>query len=357
MLMTLFWGGPPGKRPAFLIEGPEDDPEAGRGVGKTTVAQTFAGLAGGAFEIDAGEPFARTRSRLLTPEAGNYRVLLMDNVKTFRLSSADLEGLITNPYINGHRLYHGQAGVPNYYTVIITLNGASLSKDIAQRVVTIRLARASYRAGWESALHRFIETNRERLIGDILGFLSRPTAQLPEVSRWGAWEAEVLARVENPIACWNAIRTRAGEHDADREDADRIRETLAEIVTRHDGSNAHDRRFLLSSAAVTALVGQALNNKIIPAASASATLKALGVAGFRKSDRRGRRLWEWRGDQYTPCAVTGRVPPVLTWNPELERNDEGRVIGDHWSFISLDQFAPKSKSEADGVLEVATHER
>lgn len=338
-VLTPFWGGPPGKRPAMLIEGEENDPEAGRGIGKTTIAQKIAGLAGGAFEIDAGEAFTRTRSRLLTPEAGSYRVLLMDNVKTFRLSNSDLESLITNPHINGHRLYHGQAGVLNYYTLFITLNGASLSKDVAQRVVTLRMKRVKNRKGWEAELDAFVAKSRQQIIGDIVGMLRRPAASLPNVSRWGPWEAEVLARVENPAACWELIRERSGQHDADSEDAERIRETLREVVERHDSSNIHDRCFLLTSAAVTKLIGLSINNRYIPAGHASATIKALGVKGFRQSHRNGQRLWEWRGDN------VGHTPPskVLTFNPDPEhRRDEltGKTMPvDPWSFREVAEVA------------------
>src|SRR5579884_2093255 len=40
-VLTPFWGGPPGKRPLFTFSAPDSsgDPNAGRGAGKTTVAQ------------------------------------------------------------------------------------------------------------------------------------------------------------------------------------------------------------------------------------------------------------------------------------------------------------------------------
>ncbi len=338
LLLTLFWGGPAGKRPGFLIEGAEDDSEAGRGLGKSTLAQKFAQLAGGAFDINAAEPFSRTLSRLLTPQAGRYRVLLMDNVKSFRLSNAELEGLVTNPWVNGHRLYHGQAGVPNYYTLIITLNGASLSKDFAQRLITTRVKRTKNKHGWEAKLDRFVDLNRERIIGDIVGLLSRPVVQLPHLSRWGPWETEVLGRVEHAVACWDLIQSRMVAHDADREDGDRIRETLAEIIQRHDSSNVHEQRFLLTSAAITALVGLAFNDKSIRAGAASATLKAQGVKGFRKSDRNGRRLWEWRGDLHPIHSADEKTPRILTYDPESRRNDMGRSGADRWIFMSLEEI-------------------
>lgn len=290
-LLTPLWGGPPGKRPAFLFEADENDAASGRGVGKSTVAQKIAGVFGGAFNIDAGEPFTRTVSRLLTPSAACYRVLLMDNVKTFRLSSAELESLITSVDVNGHRLYHGQAAVPNYYTFFLTLNGPSLSRDVAQRVVPIRFTRAKYRNGWEAEVDAFLARNRDRLIADLIGVMQQAPAKLARVTRWGAWESEVLARVDSPDGCMKLIEDRTSAMDADRDDGERIRETWLGILSRALGhSNGHSCRFLLSSSAITSLVETALNRRF-SAADASAQMKVLGVKGFRKSDRKGRRLW------------------------------------------------------------------
>jgi hypothetical protein len=324
--LTPLWGGPPGKRPAFLFEGDERDTEGGRGVGKSTVAQKVAAVYGGAFGIDAAEPFTRTVSRLLTPSAAYYRVLLMDNVKTFRLSSADLEALITSPDVNGHRLYHGQAAVPNYYTLFITLNGPSLSRDVAQRVVPIRFTRAKYRAGWEGEVDAFLSRHRERLLADLIGVMQRPAAKLAQVTRWNVWESEVLARVAFPDRCMRLIEERTGAMDADREDGDRIRETFLSVAARSLGcSDAHERRFLLNSAAVTKLVETALNRRF-SAADASAQMKALGVKGFRKSDRNGRRLWLWMGDS-VKVREGEECPPVISYDPEEERWSRETEIG------------------------------
>lgn len=317
-LLTPLWGGPPGRRPAFLFEGSEDDAEGGRGVGKSSVAHKIARLYGGAFDVDAQETFPRTRSRLLTPQAGSYRVLLMDNVKTFRLSSADLESLVTSPNINGHRLYHGQAGVPNYYTLFLTLNGASLSKDFAQRVVPIRFTRAKYRTGWEAEVDAFLDTSGQHLLADLIGVMSRPAVKLASVTRWGLWESEVLARVENPSRCMKLIEQRTSEMDADREDGDRIRETFAEVLKDVACTHASSKvRFLLTSAATTQLVERALNERLT-AARASAQIKALGIPELRKSNRNGQRLWLWQGADWVAPEAQVAVQ-TISFDPTMER--------------------------------------
>ena len=54
--------------------------------------------------------------------------------------------MITTDIISGKRLYMGEGRRPNTITHVITLNGASLSKDLAQRCIPIKLARPKWRA-------------------------------------------------------------------------------------------------------------------------------------------------------------------------------------------------------------------
>ena len=60
--------------------------------------------------------------RLLSPSAGMLRVVRLDNVKSHRLSSADLESLITSSVISGKRLYAREGRRPNTLTCVLTLN-------------------------------------------------------------------------------------------------------------------------------------------------------------------------------------------------------------------------------------------
>ena len=317
-MLTPLWGGPPGKRPAFLFEATEDDTASGRGVGKTTVAQKIAAIYGGAFDIDASEPFHRTRTRLLTPDAMSKRILLMDNVKTFRLSSADLESLVTAPNVNGHRMYKGQAAIPNYCTLFITLNGASLSKDFAQRVIPVQLKRGDMKEDWEATVDEFLLKNKTALIADLMNVLNRTPTKLSKVSRWGAWESGVLGKVKDAEKALKVIDSRTMRMDADKEDADRIREMFRSIVDKYDsldGEDADKGRYLLASSAVTRLVELALGVNTT-AAGASAQIKSLGMPEFRKSDRNGGRFWLWTGSK-----LNGKQSSLkkVTYNTESDK--------------------------------------
>ncbi|HEX6987702.1 MAG TPA: hypothetical protein VF170_20145, partial [Planctomycetaceae bacterium] len=115
LLMTVLWGGEGGTRPAFLITA-----DSGRGAGKTAAVKMVAQLVGGAVEVRANEDAAAVLKRLLSPDGQTKRLVLLDNVKSQRFSSADLEGLVTAPVLSGHRMYAGGGRRPNLVTFCVT---------------------------------------------------------------------------------------------------------------------------------------------------------------------------------------------------------------------------------------------
>ena len=140
-MMTLFWGGPAGIRPAFVLTS-----DQGRGVGKTKGAEICCYLAGGVLDVDAGENIETLKQRLLSPVGQTKRVALLDNVKSMRFSWAELEKLVTVPTISGKQMFVGEADRPNLLTWFLTLNGPSLADDMAQRSVIIKLVAERTRA-------------------------------------------------------------------------------------------------------------------------------------------------------------------------------------------------------------------
>ena len=223
MFVTPLWGGPAGTRPAFLITC-----QGGRGRGKSTLTQHLGLLYKGAIDFSKKEEFEIIKQRLLSAEAIHKRVATLDNVKTTRFSWAELESLITTDAINGKRLYVGDASRPNHLTWVITLNGASLSTDMAQRVVEIRLGEPQYQAGWEEKTKQLITKNREAIFADIVGFLKREQKPLKRLSRWATWESQVLARVDDPNACLDTIINRRGEVDVESEEGAIIEDYFAQ---------------------------------------------------------------------------------------------------------------------------------
>ena len=94
----------------------------------------------------------------------------------------------------GHRLYVGEATRPNTLTWFITLNGASLSTDMAQRAVIIKLDKPKRSGVWSDETRQFIAEHRDHIIADIVGALRAAPADL-DLSQFGSrpWAALCLA--------------------------------------------------------------------------------------------------------------------------------------------------------------------
>jgi hypothetical protein len=295
--LTPFWGGPPGQRPAFLVESEDNEVLGGRGVGKTKLAQAVAYLAGGHIDARPQEDFDKLMKRLLSPAALDRRVVLLDNVKTLRFSWADLEALITSDVISGYQLYVGEGRRPNTLVWMITLNNASLSKDMAQRCVIIKVKRPPHNPRWEEETWSFIDHNRWRLVGDIIAELKREAPLLKRHSRWAAWESAVLSKVGEPSDCQRVIVERQGAVDGDQEDADLVRDAFAAELIRRRHDPEREAVFIPSATAAD-IVNQATREKR-PVNKATAYLGTLAIKELRRSKwtADSSRGYCWRGLQ------------------------------------------------------------
>lgn len=193
MVITLFWGGPGGSRPVFCLLGPEDDPRGGRGVGKSTITDMMNLLIGiTSVDINGYADRDLITKRLLTAEVGT-RVVRLDNLK--KLSNDDLESLVTNDNISGHKMFVGNHSIPNLFTWVLTYNQPEFSEDMAERAIPIRLARPAYSHGWAPNIRRFVKENRWLIVLDCLRLLQRtPLVTLTEFSRYGEWSHDVLSK-------------------------------------------------------------------------------------------------------------------------------------------------------------------
>jgi hypothetical protein len=294
LLLSLLWGGEPGQRPAWLVTGEDGDAKGGRGIGKSKLFQLFAQLVGGYIAADSNEPFHTLTTRLLSGEAIGKRVVLMDNVKTHRFSWAELEAAITSKWISGKRLYAGEGQRPNTLIYGITLNGASLSKDLAQRCMIVRLARPQWGGRWEEETTALVESLRWEIIGDALAILQGNAPTLAGHSRWGAWEREVLAHVGDPAECQKVTEERQGDVDGDEAEADMVREAFRrEILDR--GLSAEAGCIWMPTALVAEIVNRATGDTMRPN-KATAYLRTLAISQLRRSNRGDKgRGWLWTG--------------------------------------------------------------
>ncbi|QEG35159.1 bifunctional DNA primase/polymerase [Bythopirellula goksoeyrii] len=225
--MTAMWGGPAGCRPAFVITS-----DWGRGVGKSTVAQLIGQLFGGHIDVSAGEDISKLKTRFLTPEARTKRIAQIDNIKTMKLSWAELESLITATTISGHQLYVGEGQRPNVLTWFLTLNGVSLATDMAQRSVIIKVVKGENSGTWLEETRTYIDKHRDKIIGDIIAALRDEPFPLAEYSRWATWEEHVLTRLPEPGDAQRVILERQGEANCEMDEAEIVEGYFADQLDR-----------------------------------------------------------------------------------------------------------------------------
>jgi hypothetical protein len=281
LILTAFWGGAPGRRPAFLITGESGDLEMGRGIGKTTLIDVISGgLAGGSVDVSPGDEIDTVKTRVLSDLARQIRFVRLDNVKSLRFSWADLESLITAPEVSGRMLYRGEGRRPNTLIWTITLNGGNLSKDMAQRVITIKLKRPTCNVDWLDGVQDFARDHRWEIIADAIDLLSREPRKVVAKTRWGDWERSVLAHCTTDLeACQRVILDRQGEVDSDDEERDLVREYFAKQLGFYN-HNPDSCYVLIPSRTVASWLGLHNNATYAPNV-ASGHLKKLGIVELK----------------------------------------------------------------------------
>jgi hypothetical protein len=189
-----------------------------------------------------------------------------------------------------------------WLTYCLTLNGASLSRDMAQRCVIVKVKRPDYAASWEEETRAFIQQHRWVIIGDILAALKASAPSLPSHSRWGAWEDAVLARVGDPAECQRVIQERQETVDEDAAEAEIVREALVEELRRR--GHAPDREAIwIPSKDLAGITNSAMGDNR-PVNKATAYLRTLGIPELRESRRGSGRGWVWRGQNASADAPT-----------------------------------------------------
>ena len=192
---------------------------------------------------------ARMKTRLLTAPSMSTRAALLDNVKSFNFSWPELEALITSPTINGHRMYQGDASRPNNLCWFITFNGASLSKDMAQRSVIIKLRRTECTQTWESDVKQYIADHAPSIVAAVVARLREPAEPLRRYTRWSGWESAVLSRLPEPADAQRVIAERQGEADVDEDKSELIFDGFAERLADLNYNIETDRVHIPASVA------------------------------------------------------------------------------------------------------------
>jgi hypothetical protein len=299
-VLTLFWGGPPGERPMFLAEGPEND--KGRGVGKSYLFSALAGLVGGSVSNISTRDDIGAITRRIINDAARKRCLILDNVKSERFSWADLEGMITGPTVGGYQLYVGDGSRPNLFTYAMTINGASLSEDLAQRVVVIRLDRpksydsADDKSSWSEAVRMYIREKQTAIFADILTAFEERPAPVRSAQRWASWTRDVLARCKEPAELQKLILTRQASVNDDAEQARALSNYVGERIGRKFNCEPANVSVWMSTEVLAEILTSFLPQPV-RVGGVTKKLKAIRPPGM-DYDRAsgGARGWTWTGD-------------------------------------------------------------
>lgn len=301
--LTLFWGGPAGSRPIFLFTCTEGEAKGGRGIGKSTVVEIASKLCGGMIEVQRAQGMSAVKTRLFSSQALGRRVVRIDNLKESSFGWDGLEALVTSPVISGKKLYQGEGRRPNTLVWTITLNGASLSRDLAQRCVIIQLERPEYNPSWKAQTERFVEDYRQEILAGIRNELARKGHKLDtSCSRWAAWEEGVLARVGRSVACQRLLRKRQEVADSDADEA----ELVAAQFRQELGQRGHDPEsvcvFIPARDAADWLKGATRQHRATN--KATAYLASLSIRQLSRTKKDGKPGWKWRGEKATAESMT-----------------------------------------------------
>jgi hypothetical protein len=296
-VMTALWGGAPGDRPAFLITGPDNDLQRGRGLGKTTLLDVVSNtLYGGSIDVSPNDDMGDVKTRILSTDASLKRIMRLDNVKTLRLSWGELENFITAKVISGKALYRGEGQRPNTLVVVITLNGACVSKDMAQRVVVIKLGRPDFRAEWSKEVSDFATEHRWEILAEIAEILGREPGGLPPRSRWSTWQRDVLSKVDLAENCQALIQSRQGTIDEDDSGRDVVLEFFRKQFN-HMNIDPDYNMIFLSSQIAAEWLSTALREPYKTNAATS-YLKNVGILELSHDRTAESRGWNWAGKDF-----------------------------------------------------------
>ncbi|BBO34729.1 bifunctional DNA primase/polymerase [Lacipirellula parvula] len=254
--MSLLWGGPFGATPAFAVTS-----DHGRGVGKTSMVQLLTRIVGGSIDVSANEDGDKLTTRLLTPAARTKRAALWDNIKSMKLSSEKIEALITAPEISGRQLYVGEGTRPNNLVWFLTLNAPSMSTDLAQRSIPIKLVRGDNSGPWLENANRFVDDNRQRLIGDIIGALRAEPFPLRTFGRWAAWEQAIVSRLPEPGEAQQVIAERQAAINTDLDESEIVEEFFCDQLAKL-GYDVQQESIRIPSAVAARWYGWAINEPV-----------------------------------------------------------------------------------------------
>lgn len=315
--LSLFWGGEPGTRPVWLIEAAPNEPGGGRGVGKTTLATIAAHLLGSSYIlVDSNEDPADLTKRLLSPTGRRSRLVLIDNLKNYKWSSSAFESLVTTREISGRQLFVGEGSRANTLTIVVTVNGPSVSTDIAQRSIPIRLTKPKYDADWLQDTLAYIDQNRGQIVADCLFELAREGEEVLHPTRWSAWQYHVLSKVAESHAVTSELIERQTSINSDTEVSEQIHSAVAAMLERHC-VDAKCVKVLIPTSEIARSVAAIADRKPESVSVISVWLRSIEVSNlFFYGERKPYRGFLWIGSEVKNRSFDG----FKTWEEFTNRS-------------------------------------
>jgi|GEM_PF-1743130 len=322
LLLTFFWGGKPGQRPAFLITTDDHNGKnQGRGYGKSALVEKCAELCGGMFRFSQEDSIEHIKTQILNQAKNNARprVIAIDNIKTRRFSDADLESLITSKDVSGKVLYCGNGVVPNLHTFVFTINDANLSKDLAQRCMVIELGQSVHSPTWSEKVDDFIKNHKWSIIGEIGELLQSTGNPLQEegTTRWGSWEYGVLSKVNNPSYVRTLIKNRQSKFDADASNSEEFLQEILEDLYITRSSSPQDVEIIQHNKMHELLVSFYGKGFYVGKNNVKKTIEGMGLPCLEQVvyKKGGRRYWLFRrdGQKLTPEQIEAESQKQHGW--------------------------------------------
>jgi hypothetical protein len=296
-VLTMYWGGAPGERPLFVFSGEDDDEDDGIGIGKSKLVAMLADLVGGLIDLGLREEMDHFKSRLLSSEHGLKRVIRADNVKSERWSWDEFEALVTSSVISGRANNRGEQQMPNLKVYAVTMNGGTLSKDMASRSVRIFLKRPEPDGTWESRLRAYVAAHKWEIAAECMYLLKNDNDEPVNLSygnRWGPWTTEVLSKVVSDVKkAQETFLGRQGQYDGDTSESLDFEDYLKKELDRM--SYPVKGRILISGFHMSEFISDYEGKDMNPHKTGMAIGRMKGLSRLGKRRTEGERLYEWDG--------------------------------------------------------------